>query len=187
MTGSWSHTGAVLAGGASSRMGRPKEKLRLSTGETMLELVVTTLRSVTSGVVVVGGEVTGMESLHDLRRGVGPLGGIEALLKSEIDEQYLVCPSDIPMVTSEVLTLLTVPTSAIATIFALPGTSPVQSLPIRISTHATAAVTSALDSGRNAIHTFLETIDVASVLLTAAQARCLLNINTPQDYARVSE
>lgn len=187
MTKRWPHTGAILAGGTSSRMGRTKENLPFRAGETMLDVVVATLESLTARVVVVGSEVAGKESLPDLRSGAGPLGGIEALLKSEIDEQYLVCPSDIPLVTADLLDLLTSPTTATATIFVMHGEGPVQSLPIRISAEAAAAITSALDAGRNAIHSFLESIDVATVPLTADQAKGLLNINTPEDYLRVSE
>jgi molybdopterin-guanine dinucleotide biosynthesis protein A len=62
-----------------------------------------------------------------------------------------------------------------------------QTLPIRISADASDTVTYALDSGQNAIHSLLETIDVALVRLTTEQAKHLLNVNTPDDFRRVSE
>lgn len=187
MSEPWPHTGAVLAGGSSTRMGSSKEQLLLPSGETMLDAAITTLESLASRVVVVGRDFGGRLSVPDLRSGVGPLGGIEALLKSGIDQQYLVCPSDTPLVTSELLAQLTLPTAATATIFAVPGTRPMQTLPIRISADASDAVTYALDTGQNAIHSLLETIDVALVRLTKEQAKHLLNVNTPDDFRRVSE
>lgn len=183
----WPHTGAVLAGGASARMGHPKEDLPFGAGATMFDAVASTLESFVGRVVVVGREFPGRQSISDLRKGAGPLGGVEALLKSGIDDEYLVCPSDIPLATPELLMLLTAPSNALATIFDVTGGGPMQSLPLRISAGAAPSITTALDEGHNAIHSFLASIDVDRIVLTPDQATGLLNINTPEDYSRLSQ
>ena len=51
--GPWPHTGAVLAGGASRRMGQPKH-LAGKKGETWIERAVEEMGRVTSNVVIAG-------------------------------------------------------------------------------------------------------------------------------------
>ena len=105
----WPHTGAVLAGGAGRRMGRRKDSLALPDGRTMLAVVHSVLREVCQRVVVVGDAETDLPRIEDLRPGQGPLGGIEALLATGDDTQYLVGPCDLPLITPSVLRRLTEP------------------------------------------------------------------------------
>lgn len=148
----------------------------------MIEAVGATLSNVCEPVLVVGGTVGGLGSVADRRPGAGPLGGLEALLLSGLDDQYLVCPSDIPLVTVDLLRRLTGPSDSAATIFDIEGESRVQSLPLRISSAALEAITTALDAGRNSIHGVLDLIDVDRIPITAQEGRSLLNVNTPADY-----
>jgi molybdopterin-guanine dinucleotide biosynthesis protein A len=149
----------------------------------MIEAVISTLAKVCRRVVVVGGIAGGFPSVADRRPGAGPLGGIEALLASGIDDEYLVCPNDTPLITPALLRRLQVPGTSLATIFEIEGESRIQSLPLRISANALGAITAALDAGRNSIHRVLTEIEVSRVPITVRQARALLNINTPGEYA----
>lgn len=153
----------------------------------MIEAVITTLKDVCQTVVVVGGVAEGFPSVADRRPGVGPLGGIEALLASGIDDEYLVCPSDTPLITPRLLRRLMTPSDSMATIFEVEGESRVQSLPLRISAKALGTVEAALDAGQNSIHGLLDGIDVSRVSITARLAKELLNINTPGEYAALFE
>jgi molybdopterin-guanine dinucleotide biosynthesis protein A len=95
-------TGAVLAGGASRRMGRDKAALILD-GESLLARVVRQLSAVTRHVLVVGPRerellVPGVRIVPDVRPGLGPLGGIySALLAAETDLVF-VAGCDMPFV-----------------------------------------------------------------------------------------
>lgn len=77
----WHVVGAVLAGGASRRMGRPKATIHLE-GVTLLERAATALRlSGAEQVLVIGGdpawaEDAGLVHLADRWPGQGPLGAI---------------------------------------------------------------------------------------------------------------
>ncbi|MFN2433444.1 MAG: molybdenum cofactor guanylyltransferase [Gemmatimonadota bacterium] len=80
------HAGLVLAGGLSSRMGRPKALLPLR-GVPLLKRVVDRLREVVDDVVVVGSAEqelpeAGARVVRDLRAQRGPLGGLEVGLAS---------------------------------------------------------------------------------------------------------
>lgn len=102
--------GAILAGGQSRRMGAPKEGLRLADGRPMVEHVIATLAAVCTQVVIAG-ECRGYETdritgLPDLRPGLGPLAGIEAVLSSGSGESYLIVACDQPFLTPELLNRL---------------------------------------------------------------------------------
>lgn len=109
----WPHTAVILAGGDSRRMGQPKEGVRLPDGRTMIETVIESLESVASRIVVVG-KCAGFEHLgeHGIQRiddnapGRGPLGGIEAVLASGLDDRYLFAACDQPLLTPYLLRFL---------------------------------------------------------------------------------
>lgn len=95
-------TGAVLCGGASSRMGRDKATLDLR-GRPMVQWVVDAMKEAGAKTVVALGDRPDLQLpvLVDREPGSGPLGAIIGAL-----EQYgtlLVCPCDVPMVSSQLL------------------------------------------------------------------------------------
>ena len=182
---SWPHTGAILAGGGSTRIGSPKHALSLPDGSTMIQAVATALGAVCERVVILGGEdaIPALPHVADLRTGCGPLGGIEALLASGIDMQYLVCPCDLPWVTSELFNALLRPTQTTATVLRLEGSAHIEPLPARICTVALDATRQLLDEGRRAVHQLMEVIDVQEVSAPKAWSKMLTNVNTPQEYA----
>ena len=104
----WPHTGAVLAGGKSRRMGKPKEGIPLGDGRPMIGHVLAALQKVCLRTVIVG-ECLGFDCpahtihLQDLRRGGGPLAGVETLLRSGLDTGYLVVACDQPLLSPALL------------------------------------------------------------------------------------
>jgi molybdopterin-guanine dinucleotide biosynthesis protein A len=94
--------GAVLAGGASDRMGCPKGTLRIE-GVTFLERAVATLDLVCGEVVVCGGEVAppGRPILPDVAAGAGPLSGVASALDHARGRPVLILAVDLPLVTAE--------------------------------------------------------------------------------------
>lgn len=182
--GRWPHTGAVLAGGRSRRMGRPKHALPLPDGRPMIEAVANVMAQVCQQVVVVGSTdaLARLQHINDLRSGHGPLGGIEALLASGLDTQYLVCPCDLPLVTSDLLKALTVPSSAAATVLRIDGRSGTEPLPARISTEVLPVVRALLDAGQRAVSHLMQSIEIEAIEAPQTWSRYLTNINTPQEY-----
>lgn len=162
-------------------MGTAKGDLVLPTGETMIEAVIQTLAETCAQVVTVGGRGRGLRDVADLRSGAGPLGGIEALLASDLDDNYLACPNDIPLMTAQLARRLTAPSDAMATIFATEGDR-IQSLPLRISAAALPMVSAALDRGENAIHRVLSRLDTERIPISEDEALVLRNVNTPGDF-----
>lgn len=105
-------TGAIFCGGNSSRMGVPKAGILLSNGKTMVEHVYAALSQVCTKVVLVGHAEGVPEPLKDLPRirdrysDCGPLGALEALLSSGLNEEYLIAPCDLPWISPEVFQFL---------------------------------------------------------------------------------
>jgi molybdopterin-guanine dinucleotide biosynthesis protein A len=185
-TGPWPHTGVVLAGGASRRMGRPKHELKLPDGRTMLEVVAGVLREVCARVVVTGDIETDLQRVVDLRPDQGPLGGIEAILASGLDAQYLVCPCDMPLVTGPLLQRLTGPADGGATVFQIEGEDSVRPLPARISADLLETVAALLDAQQRAVHRLMGSIETEVVTITPAECGHLANVNTLQEYEAIT-
>jgi len=96
--------GFILAGGASSRMGVDKSRLRLG-GLTFVERVAGALAPVVSGVSLVSSkpdaEAHRLPVVRDLHESCGALGGIHAALASCRAPWALVVSCDLPFVTPE--------------------------------------------------------------------------------------
>ncbi|WP_353062860.1 molybdenum cofactor guanylyltransferase [Tunturibacter psychrotolerans] len=90
--------GFVLAGGKSSRMGSDKALLELA-GKPLVLHATTKLLRVCAEVNVLGGDTAlgrFAPLVRDLHPGCGPLGGIEAALRSSKCDWNLVLPVDVP-------------------------------------------------------------------------------------------
>jgi len=101
---------AVLAGGRSSRFGRPKAALEID-GTTFLEHIVDVLLGAFDTVYVCGGdvEVSGSNLVHDLVPGAGPLGGIASALRAAGDGTVFITAVDMPLLDLPVVRRLSEP------------------------------------------------------------------------------
>jgi len=102
--------GAVLIGGRSTRMGRPKHLLRRGR-RTYLERVAACLRTVTQDVAVVGAgdlprSLRAAVRLPDAPGAAGPLAGILAAMRWAPWATWLVAACDMPNVSEEALAWL---------------------------------------------------------------------------------
>ncbi len=98
-------TGAVLIGGRSSRMGRPKHLIQTAAGQSWLEHLVETIAPFVSALVISGkGEIP--DSLRQIRRVAdlpglqGPLAGIGALFRDDPFSSRLILACDLPQMNS---------------------------------------------------------------------------------------
>ncbi len=103
-------TGAVLAGGRSTRLGRDKALLTLD-GEPLLARAVRLLREVCDTVLVIGpperaAVVPGVPVHPDERPGCGPLGGIATALRAMSGDRLLAVATDMPFLRPALLRYL---------------------------------------------------------------------------------
>ena len=104
-------TVAMLAGGASRRMGQAKATLRVGGQELGERVLVAALMAGASEVLAVGGDCAplqeqGWRHVGDLWPGAGPLGGIISALTVAANELVVVLACDLPEVDDEVLQYL---------------------------------------------------------------------------------
>jgi len=104
-------SGAVIAGGAGRRMGRPKQGLRLG-GETLLQHQLRILREAGTGTrwVSVGCHQDmavppepDVRCVRDAEPGLGPLSGVSAVLEALETPWALVLAVDLPAITADFL------------------------------------------------------------------------------------
>ena len=98
--------GAVLIGGKSSRMGRPKHWIRDHRGVTWVERIVAQLDKVVDGVVLLGkGEVPErlhhLDRLPDISQARGPMAGIVAAMRWQPEISWVVVACDMPAISQE--------------------------------------------------------------------------------------
>ncbi|HEX8455983.1 MAG TPA: molybdenum cofactor guanylyltransferase [Pyrinomonadaceae bacterium] len=101
--------GFILAGGASSRMGTDKSRLRLG-GRTFTERVAAALGALATEVSIVSARPDANELklpvVPDVHRGCGALGGLHAALAACRAPWAAVVSCDLPFVTGELFTRL---------------------------------------------------------------------------------
>ena len=182
----------VLIGGRSERMGCPKALLRLPAGRTLAGYAVEVARAVTDDVYLLGqlaslpavlGNVT---VLPDYLPGGGPLAGLAALLRHAGDRWGLLVACDMPRLAPPVLERLLAQ-----------GRDGVDAVAYwkdeaqRVY-HACCAlyhprvlpqVVEELTEGKGSVQNLLRRIWVVGLTPTAAEARQLTNVNTPEELA----
>ena len=195
--------GFILVGGESRRMGTEKSRLILD-GESFVERVARELSAVTSSVKVVGGTAPHVEPkpptnlpiklevVPDVYPRWGALGGVHAALSACSESWALVVACDFPFVTAELfrnLACVREDFEAVAPIQKDEIPQPLCSL-YRVEPCLRVAE-QLINSGERKPITLLQSVRTRWVLFSQLSglngAKCFFdNINTPEDYARVS-
>ncbi len=188
--------GVVLAGGASRRMGRDKARLRLD-DTSLVERAAARLRTINDKVLIAD---RGLQAAADERSipdgpGGGPAAGLLGAAAVYPGRDLLVLACDLPMVTTELLGHLARSIDASDPGFDahVPrwhrGIEPLCAL---YRPTALAALASAVAAGRFALHRLLLAGDLrmrylegADLAVFGTPQRLFLNLNTPQDLARL--
>ncbi len=179
----WPHTVAILIGGQSSRMGTPKHKVVLPNGMTMLDVMIEFAEGTAEKVVFVGGSVIGCQTLQDIRHQEGPVAGIEALLQSNIDSQYLVVGCDMPNIQPiDVEPLLHCEETAA---FSFGGR--ILGLPLKITQDMVQTCSEYLEEGGRSIQGFVSKCAHTTIEIESTQFDTLASVNTPKDVQRLFE
>lgn len=98
-------TGAILAGGRSTRMGQDKADVIVG-DKTMLEMVAESVEAATHETVLLGPDREGWESWPDAVHVQGPLAGLATALRRASGSHVLLVAVDHPFVTSSTLSNL---------------------------------------------------------------------------------
>jgi len=177
----WSHTIAILIGGQSSRMGMPKHEVVLPNGQTMLDMMISFAEKSASRVVVVGGQIDEFESIQDKRHKDGPVAGIEALLASNRDQEYLVVGCDMPQLrTADVQPLLACEGNAVFSY-----ENQILGLPLKITKKMLSTCTTYLDSQKRSISGFVSICPHTCIPVNSSQLKTITSVNTRQEVSEL--
>ena len=185
--GLWPHTGAILCGGAGRRMGRPKAGLVLPDGGTMIERVFAAMSAVCREVVLVGGATGLPPSMCELRRvedrlpQLGPIGGVEALLATGFDSEYLVAPCDVFLIVPDVFRLLVQPSVRPPAVLFRQDTGRIEPLIGRYDASTHSLVVRMIAERQLAMHELARRAGASRIPVPDALIHALRNANTPAD------
>lgn len=177
-------TGAILAGGASKRMGRNKALLTLG-GATFIEHIAVALLEVLPRVMIIADNTDQYRFLQlplhqDVYKNCGPLGGIHAALVHSATSHTFVISCDTPLVTPAAInSLLTAAQENVITLVS-DGERP-QPLFAVYPSSACPDMEEAIRSGTRSIFGFIENRAV-TVMDFSRYASLLRNVNQPEDY-----
>ena len=189
----WNHTGAILAGGLSKRMGSPKEGVQLWDSRPMIEHVIETLEKVCKEVVIVG-KCEGYDDsekhkiIPDMTPNFGPLGGIKSLLSSNIDNEYIVAACDQPFLTEDLLRLLIKEgLSGKLRLFQTGSNKKINPFPGYFSTSLLQHVKDSIKKGKTAMHEMIESYsNIHWIPIEESKIELLRSINTQHDLKSIA-
>jgi len=185
----------ILVGGASSRMGSDKSRLRL--GErTTVQIIADELQSAARSVVTVGAHSpadVNLPNIADTRLNWGPLAGIHAALGRAQSEYCLIVACDFPFVRQQLFQKLLhcINESDAAVPLQVDGrTQPLCSVYRR--SRCLAAAEMAIDVGEHSPRALLDRIAVQylpfqEISDLEGSEYFFYNVNTPDDYERAKQ
>ena len=184
---------AILAGGASSRMGQDKGLLPLL-GIPLVERVLLQVHGLAEKVMLVTNQPDeyrrfGIPMRADVRPGMGPLGGVYSALLHATHDCTLVLSCDMPFVSRPLLEhMLALGPGWDAVVPRLEGTRRVEPLRAVYSKSCIEPIATALAAGRRRMISFFEDVNVRYVEIDEIEpfdpgAGTFFNINTPADLS----
>lgn len=99
--------GAIILGGNNSRMGGEKKAFLEFKGKKFYELIASSMEDLEKTYFSVEDaslyKETIYEKVEDIYKNIGPMGGLHSLLKNCPEDAILILPSDIPLITKEIV------------------------------------------------------------------------------------
>ncbi|HUP92256.1 MAG TPA: molybdenum cofactor guanylyltransferase MobA [Solimonas sp.] len=187
-------TGALIAGGAGSRLGGADKGLLSLRGVWLVRRALDALRGQTDRQLIVANRnqdryaTLGVPVLSDAwPGGAGPLAGIHTALCAAVEGEVLCAPADAPGVPPDLFARLheARARAGTATACAHDGSSR-QPLFCLVSTAAAGSAERALAEGRGSVQAWLDALGCASADFSGWPAWAW-SVNTPEEWARVQE
>jgi molybdopterin-guanine dinucleotide biosynthesis protein A len=185
--------GAILAGGQSARMGKPKAAVRLWDGRTMIEHVLDTLLAVCPRVVVVGADSSlslqaGARVVHipDRKGGLGPLSGVDALLASGLDSRYIVAACDQPLLSVMLLRRVAEGDAQRPHFFRAARISSILPLPAHLPASLLEDVQRILVAPDRSLRALMAAVPPQWIEISVEEEKLLASVNTPAELAELN-
>jgi len=189
-------SGAILAGGASSRMGANKALMQIR-GEPLISRVAKTLSAcpAVAEILLITNNPSEYEFLHlpifpDRQPGKGPLGGIYTALSHAKFSRVLVVACDLPLITPELLEYLC-REGADADVWVLESEKGVEPLCAVYAKSCLPVIEKQLRENRLKVSDFYSQVKTTAIRLEASlpfyKPDLLMNVNTPEEFAAMEK
>ncbi|RMF10490.1 MAG: HAMP domain-containing protein [Candidatus Neomarinimicrobiota bacterium] len=184
-------SGAILAGGKSSRMGTDKAWMDFR-GKPLIQRALSVLKDYVDDLMIIANQTTAYEELGypvypDTIPGCGPLGGIYTALQKSRREHCLVLACDLPFVTQKAFALLQERMSA-ADVVLFQSESGLEPLCAIYHQQCLPVIEQQLQQGDYKIHNFLQRVQTTIIDLREVGDKLssiqFTNLNSPEDIPR---
>lgn len=186
-------TGAILAGGLSTRYGQNKAFLELA-GMRLIDRVVADMKEIFKDVILIANEkgqyeYLGIPVIEDLIKQLGPLGGIYTGLMRIANEAGFFVACDMPFISPQLVRYMVDIRDKYAAVVPS-GATGIEPLHAIYTRTCLGPIKDLIDAQRYQVRLFYEHVSVKYV--TEDEIRkfvsprgAFLNINTPDEFARV--
>jgi molybdopterin-guanine dinucleotide biosynthesis protein A len=175
--------GLILSGGRSSRLGYPKEKIKWH-GIAQWEHLNEIISPLVDDVYLSDNKIwqSKIPTIIDSIEGRGPMGGILSALQTHSDSAWLVVACDMPLLTTEILSILIDKYKAHGslTCFYNNKTNQAEPLPSIWPSEYKAALLKSIEAGTYSLQPHITTGQLLSI-----SAPDFTNVNSLNDYYRV--
>lgn len=176
--------GIVLAGGLSSRMGSDKAALKLE-DQTLLKQSVSLLSDCDIQNVFVSGDYNEFNSIPDLQKELGPIGGLHACVEKLFGkfDALFIMPVDMPLLSQQDCQLLiemykTYPNGVYYSQSTFPMILP---LDVNLKEYLTEVLTSPQNKHRS-LFRLIKTLKLQAITVNNKVALRFQNTNTPEEW-----
>ncbi len=170
-------------------MGQPKDRLVLKDGRLMICHVLEPLLEIVNKIVIAGPilpifvpENTELMFVPDKHRESGPIGGVEAILSSNIANGYIIAGCDQPLLTKALVSTLISPGPDTPCFF---ETDVIQPFPGYFPASWLAKVQNAINDGCYSLKHLISNSDVKLIPLSAKQEQLIRSFNHMEDVSSI--
>lgn len=188
-------TGVVLAGGLSSRYGKDKAFLMIN-GVPLIERTVEKMKKVFHEVILISNEkkrlsYLGLPVFEDIKKGLGPLGGIHTGLLRMSNETGFFVACDMPFISEELICYMVSKKDNYAALVPAVGNE-IEPLHAIYSKSCLRAVENLISADTYQVRLFYDYIHIKyinedEIKRFTSPEQVFLNINTPDEYSRIEQ
>lgn len=180
----------ILAGGKSSRMGSNKALLTFNSN-TLLSTCINTLKEFSKEIIISGNYTeyknVNLPLIADERKEIGPIGGLEACLKTLAKDEYgFFTTCDMPLIKSNLIKILAqelAPFDCI--VFSLNGI--IQPLFGFYNQRCLKTLVNQVESEDYSLTKMILSCHSKVIEINSKESYTLVNINTPEEYQKLKE
>ena len=181
-------TGIILAGGKSSRMGTDKGFLKLN-GKLFIEHIINVLSPFVSEIIIVSNntdyDVFNVKRINDLIEDAGPLAGLFSGLKASNSEKNIVLSCDIPLIHSEVISLLINEKNSTSEIIQIESNGKTMPLIALYDKSCKNTFETLLHQDERRLRFAVSQCKVKNIILKKEQENWVKNVNTPEQLKEI--